>query len=65
MISISGGWAQWDWQLETFRAETNGVVVGTYTGELPEIQDLEAAIGFTLSDSDRELLLAEREPWQA
>jgi len=38
-------YAQWDYQLGTFRAEVGGVVYGTYTGEFTTAAALLAAAG--------------------
>jgi len=44
MIEIKNGWAQWDAQIGTFRAEIDGVVYGTFTGSMPTASDLSDAL---------------------
>ena len=65
MIPISGGWAQWDYQLGTFRADIFGRVYGSFTGDIPTLKDLEDILltieGVSLSDQDRADLEAQRE----
>lgn len=63
MIEIPGGWAQWDQQIGTYRAEVNGIVYGTYTGEIETLeafQILLAGLGITLSEQDIADLTAQK-----
>ncbi len=46
--------AQWDYQIKTFRAEKGGVIYGNYTGEYTTPQALNDALGgvFTKEQMD-------------
>lgn len=59
MILFDGGWAQWDYQIGTFRAEFDGVIYGVYTGEYPTAAALSAVI--PLSTDQAAELEAERD----
>jgi hypothetical protein len=63
MIGVPGGWAQWDQMIGTYRAEVNGVLIGTFTGEFLLLDTFESALtelGVTLVDQDREDLAHEK-----
>lgn len=63
MIEIEGGWAQWDYQIGTYRAEVNGVIYGTYTGEIETLeafQVLLAGLGIVLLEQDKADLRAQK-----
>lgn len=64
MIPIPGGWAQWDYQVGTFRASVFDRVYGNFTGDIPTLKDLEDALliteGISLSEQDKEDLEAQR-----
>jgi hypothetical protein len=56
MIGVTGGWAQWDQMIGTFRADVNGTVIGNYTGEISTLAELEGLLngmGITLNEQDR------------
>ena len=60
MIAIEGGWAQWDYQIGTYRAEVNGVVYGVFTDEIGTVNELEAILGVEFSEQDQQDLEAEK-----
>ena len=63
MIGIPGGWAQWDQMIGTFRAEVNGVLIGTYTGEYLSLAAFEVALvglGIVLNAQDKNDLAHEK-----
>jgi hypothetical protein len=63
MIEIPGGWAQYDYQIGTYRAEVNGVIYGTYTNEIATIEHLQillAGFGVELSAQDVSDLIAQK-----
>jgi hypothetical protein len=60
MIAIEGGWAQWDYQIGTYRAEVNGVIYGVFTDEISTVNEFEAILGVEFSEQDRQDLEAEK-----
>lgn len=44
VLAAAEDYAQWDWQLQTFRASFNGLIVGTYSGEHATALSLSAAL---------------------
>lgn len=62
MIPIPNGWAQWDQMIGTFRAEKDGVVYGTYTGEIETIVQLEAVLGIEFTEGESADLEHEKSP---
>lgn len=52
MITFSGGWAQWDYQIKTFRGEKNGVLHGKYSGEFVTAQEIADDMALTLSETE-------------
>lgn len=59
-IELENGWAQWDYQIGTFRAEIGSDVYGLFTGDIATPDDLETAIGITLTQSQKDELAAEK-----
>jgi hypothetical protein len=39
-IQLENGWAQWDWQIGTFRADINGEIYGKFTGDIMTAAEL-------------------------
>lgn len=56
-------YAQWDYQLGTFRAEVDGVVYGRFTGEFLHASDLLAAAGLPAELAPS--LEAEKAAWES
>ena len=52
MISIPGGWAQWDQQIRTYRAEKDGVVYGVYTGNIETVEQLAEVLGVEFTEAE-------------
>lgn len=65
MIAIPGGWAQWDYQIGTFRAEVDGVVHGAFTGDIGTVEALAAVLlsahGIELTADELEALRQSQE----
>ncbi len=47
MICLTNGWAQWDYQIGTFRAMVGDVIYGKFTNDLPSATDLAGLIQLT------------------
>jgi len=43
-IQLENGWAQWDWQIGTFRAFISGVIYGNSTGDINTAAELAAML---------------------
>ena len=56
-IEIDGGYAQWDYQIGTFRADIGGVVYGLYTADIMHPTEFP----FVLTDEQIAALLQEKE----
>lgn len=52
MIVLSNGWAQWDYQIGTFRAMVGDVIYGKYTDDLPNAIDLARFVPLTSEQID-------------
>jgi hypothetical protein len=64
MIAIPNGWAQYDYQIGTFRAQVGDTLIGEFTGHIPTADALAALLlstfGIEITDEDRQILEQER-----
>lgn len=56
-ILLDDGWAEWDWQLGTFRAQINNNITGKYTGDINTVEELAIRIFPTILTAEQILEL--------
>lgn len=60
MITFANGWAQWDYQIGTFRAQVDGVIYGTVARQYLTVEALSAACGVAFDPEQVSDLMAEK-----